>query len=297
MESLPNPVQHSQDGWTLRKLPYFNISHIRQLIQQSGPLYSYRPGGLVDRQEGGAEEGRQYDVDPGENWEDESNIRFPSIEQLVRGGGEATERAAEDAGDSGSASGLSGDSLAFTLVYVSVFTVTMLYVGVRLARRWRARQTRARSDAPPSPALPPCGHPQCARPALLPYTGLGAAWIPELLSLQSGQPAPSPAPHSTAVCRGRCSECRALARPPPSYTKLFYDEQPPAYQDTIVIKEDHNDGDKQEGRDLDEEITCSDSCVVVMEIPETGESHEINLQGEEETQSASGSDDSVDTNA
>ena len=48
----------------------------------------------MDRQEGGAEEGRQYDVDPGENWEDESNIRFPSIEQLVRGGGEATERAA-----------------------------------------------------------------------------------------------------------------------------------------------------------------------------------------------------------
>merc|ERR1719436_2151057 len=114
----------------------------------------------------------------------------------------------------------------------------MIYVGVRLAKRWKARQTRARSDATPSPA------------------------------------------------------------PPPSYTKLFYDEQPPAYQDTIVIKENQNDGEKQEGREnLDEEDTCSDSCMVDMEIPETGDSHERNLQGEDETQSASGSDESVDSNA
>ena len=33
MESLTTTVRHSQDGWTLTKLPYFNISHIRQLIQ------------------------------------------------------------------------------------------------------------------------------------------------------------------------------------------------------------------------------------------------------------------------
>ena len=42
--------------------------------------------------------------------------------------------------------------------------------------------------------------------------------------------------HNTAVCRGRCDACRALQQPPPSYTKLFLDDQPPAYADSIVIK-------------------------------------------------------------
>ena len=45
-----------------------------------------------------------------------------------------------DSDSSGVYSGLSGDSLAFTLVYVSVFTITLFYVGVRLARRWRRKQ-------------------------------------------------------------------------------------------------------------------------------------------------------------
>ena len=86
------------------------------------------------------------------------------------------------------------------------------------------------------PALPPCGHAQCARAAMLPYTGLAAAWIPELL-LQGPQPQPT---HNTAVCRGRCQACRDLARPPPSYTKLFLEDQPPAYHDSIVLKDGDN---------------------------------------------------------
>ena len=39
--------------------------------------------------------------------------------------------------------GLSGDSLAFTLVHVSVFTLTLLYVGIRLARRWQKKNCPA----------------------------------------------------------------------------------------------------------------------------------------------------------
>ena len=129
-----------------------------------------------------------------------------------------------------------------------MFTLTLVYVGVRLVRRWRTKQQLTAAAAAAAalsggeterrgggggevPVLPPCGHAQCARAALLPYTGLAAAWIPELL-LQGPQPT-----HNTAVCRGRCQACRDLARPPPSYTKLFLEDQPPAYHDSIVLKD------------------------------------------------------------
>ena len=177
-----------------------------------------------------------------------------------------------DSDSSGVYSGLSGDSLAFTLVYVSVFTITLFYVGVRLARRWRRKQQisaaavaatassgererereRGRSvltsgvageEAVPSLVVPPCGHPQCARAAMLPYTGLPAAFLPHLLAVR-----PQPT-HNTAVCRGRCDACRDLARPPPSYTKLFLEDQPPAYHDSIVLKEGDNNCSALQPRD------------------------------------------------
>ena len=78
--------------------------------------------------------------------------------------------------------------------------------------------------------LPPCGHAMCARAArgapLLPYT-----WV-NVHSMQH------PAAHSTAACRGRCAACRSLAQPPPSYSKLYEEEAPPQYNDSLVIKED-----------------------------------------------------------
>merc|ERR1719154_501391 len=133
--------------------------------------------------------------------------------------------------------GLSGDSLAFTLVYVSVFTLTLLYVGIRLARRWRKKHRQSAPAAPQASTtegpsdepLPPCGHAMCTRAArgaapLLPYT-----WV-NIHSLQQ------PRVHNTAVCRGRFDACRSLHQPPPSHSKLFEDEQPPQYSDSLVIK-------------------------------------------------------------
>ena len=77
--------------------------------------------------------------------------------------------------------------------------------------------------------VPPCGHPQCARAAAA--RGAAAAsflpgytWIPAAV-------------HNTASCRGRCAACRQLAQPPPSYSKLFLDDQPPEYHDSLVIKD------------------------------------------------------------
>ena len=154
-----------------------------------------------------------------------------------------------------------------------MFTLTLVYVGVRLVRRWRTKQQLTAAAAAASgesvsvlcddvelggdsllvaeergggegggggsvPVLPPCGHAQCARAALLPYTGLAAtAWLPELL-LQGPQQT-----HNTAVCRGRCQACRDLARPPPSYTKLFLEDQPPEYDDSLVIKTEAGPGE------------------------------------------------------
>jgi len=220
----------------MRMPQIFNVSQIRKMMAGT-PIYGYRPGGGASRD--------YHDIDIEENMEDESNIIFsPSLDEMI-----GQKKINSDSDSTSSVySGLTGDSLAFTLVYVSVFTITLVYIGVRLARRWRRKQqlsaaaasvaaTASSGDDPVEHlVLPPCGHAQCARAAILPYTGLPAAWVPELLTLRAPQPT-----HNTAVCRGRCSACRDLARPPPSYTKLFLEDQPPAYHDSIVLKgEDNN---------------------------------------------------------
>merc|ERR1719219_2025192 len=141
------------------------------------PIYGYRQGG-------GSRD--YHDIDIEENREDESNIIFsPSLDEMM--GQNNVNSPNSDSSSSGVYSGLSGDSLAFTLVYVSVFTLTLVYVGVRLVRRWRTKQQLTAAAAAASeergegggggsvPVLPPCGHAQCARAALLPYTGLAAA--------------------------------------------------------------------------------------------------------------------------
>ena len=224
----------SSASWMMRMPQIFNVSQFRQMMAGT-PIYGYRHGGVS----------RDYhDIDIEENREDESNIIFsPSLDEMMSQTNVNSPNS--DSSSSGVYSGLSGDSLAFTLVYVSVFTLTLVYVGVRLVRRWRTKQQLSaaaaaaaaalspeeREERGPGPVLPPCGHAQCARAALLPYTGLAQAWIPEML-LQGPPPT-----HNTAVCRGRCQACRDLARPPPSYTKLFLEDQPPAYHDSIVLKE------------------------------------------------------------
>merc|ERR1719244_1441204 len=186
---------------------------------------------------------------------------FPTIDDLLRGGQSQvnvpnTSDTIDQADSNNIYTGLTGDSLAFTLVYVSVFTLTLFYVGVRLGRRWRKKQqavqhatlsnitTDESSDHQPS--LPPCGHPQCARvvrtTTLLPYT-----WMPAVQPI-----------HNTAVCRGRCDSCRQLQQPPPSYTKLFLDDQPPAYTDSIVIK-----SETVENRELSTEIASENGLEIV----------------------------------
>jgi len=236
----------SQDSWMVR-MPVFNVSQIREFIKHGTPIY-----GLPRRQYYPSEDAavtRDYhDIDISENMEDESSVKFPTIDDLLRGGqSQVNVPNSLDSSQSDTNSiytGLTGDSLAFTLVYVSVFTLTLMYVGVRLARRWRKKQQAAAAEqarnntvsgeTAPSPApLPPCGHAQCARAArsgtMLPY-----AWLPAVAAV-----------HSTAACRGRCAACRSLGQPPPSYSKLFLDEQPPAYNDSLVIKnkEDQENSD------------------------------------------------------
>lgn len=219
-----NPTTNS---WLVR-MPFLNVSHIRELMAQGTPIY-----GLPQRKNYSPDD-FQYIPERKET----ENERFPSISDILNGHTNLNVPNVNnvDDQDAGFYVGLSGDSLAFTLVYVSVFTLTLLYVGVRLARRWRKKQRIVQhatlsnisidesSSIQPSSSLPPCGHPQCARAVrstnFLPYT-----WLPAV------QPV-----HNTAVCRGRCEACRQLQQPPPSYTKLFLDDQPPAYADSIVIK-------------------------------------------------------------
>jgi len=151
---------------------------------------------------------------------------------------------------------LSSDSLAFTLVYCSVFMVTLLYIGFRLARKWR-RSGRGRAEEQHDTRHVhnhsglTCNHAVChqaaaasintsggntaaAFPHVLPYTGLGALWIPEIMSMETGIPVHSV--HSRGQCSAGCDSCQRLAQPPPSYTKLFLEEQPPTYSDAVVLE-------------------------------------------------------------
>merc|ERR1719357_713842 len=63
--------------------------------------------------------------------------------------------------------------------------------------------------------------------------------------------------HNTAVCRGRCGPCRALALPPPSYSKLFLEEQPPAYDDSVVIKDDDDVANVESVNIIQEANSCT----------------------------------------
>ena len=141
----------------ISRMPFFNVSKIRELMRQGSPIYSYhRPSHAYQPHYEVARGGLDYhDIDPEENMEDESQIemRLPTINQklnafiqdikadtesdFISSVGASTENS------SNLYTGLSGDSLAFTLVYVSVFTLTLLYVGIRLARRWRKKHRQA----------------------------------------------------------------------------------------------------------------------------------------------------------
>lgn len=154
-------MNFTENSWMISRMPFFNVSKIRELMRQGSPIYSYhRPSHTYTPHYELARGGLDYhDIDPEENMEDESQIemRLPTINQKlnafiqdikadtesefitsVGGGASSAENSANNP-----YTGLSGDSLAFTLVYVSVFTLTLLYVGIRLARRWRKKHRQA----------------------------------------------------------------------------------------------------------------------------------------------------------
>ena len=140
----------SNDHWMIN---YFNVSQIRELMAGAGPgpIYGFPRHRHAHH--------HYHDMEPAENSEDEAAAigRFPAIDQLLRevprvNAVAAPPETSTPAVPAGGYSGLSGDSLAFTLVYVSVFTVTLLYVGLRLARRWRKKQQQVATQALQAPA-------------------------------------------------------------------------------------------------------------------------------------------------
>lgn len=169
--------------------------------------------------------------------------------------------------ESEESSGLSSDSLAFTITYCSVFTITLLYVAVKLVKRWKMRSS---SRLPTTrQQMPWCGHAHCSQvhqssvrvaQPYLPYAGIGSAWIPNsMVRLAPAPPLPLPV-HATATCNDGCDGCRRLAQPPPSYTKLFLEEQPPSYGDAVQGEEA---GEVSEDRVEDSEERVENSDVVI----------------------------------
>ena len=124
----------------------------------------------------------------------------------------------------------------------------------------------------------------CARVArggapLLPYT-----WV-NIHSLQQ------PRVHNTAVCRGRCDACRSLQQPPPSYSKLFEEEQPPQYSDSLVIKSEvilHQEAAPEYSDDIvirmEEEASTDSNSDVIINMENYEEEEEL-AKNEEHTTS------------
>ena len=136
---------------------------------------------------------------------------------------------------------MSNDSLTFFLVYCSIFTLTILYIGVKLSKNWRKRrlllETLAEEDPPVQGR---CNHAICRQAQevnhLLPYTSFGAMLLPGLMNIETGRPGSVAGPlHNTISCNNSCENCQKLSLPPPSYTKLFLDETPPSYTDAVTM--------------------------------------------------------------
>ena len=149
-------MNFTENSWMISRMPFFNVSKIRELMRQGSPIYSYhRPSHSYQPHYEVARGLDYHDIDPEENREDESQIemRLPTINQklnaFIQDIKADTESEFISVGSSAAENsnnpytGLSGDSLAFTLVYVSVFTLTLLYVGIRLARRWRKKHRQS----------------------------------------------------------------------------------------------------------------------------------------------------------
>jgi len=240
----------------------------------------------------------EYNLDLAENIEDESllpdlplpfypsrNFDYGRTRTDFTSGGPFTKSPdREDDEDSG---GLSSDSLAFTITYCSVFTITLVYVAVKLIKRWRVRSVG--NIHAQTQQIAWCGHAHCSQVhhsgdslphPYLPYSGLGSGFLPSMIRL----PHPLPLPvHATAHCNDGCDSCRRLAQPPPSYTKLFLEELPPSYGDAVAKEEDvdvleevvvtvEESGEGVEDSvSVDSEVVdSSDNVVVVIQDDESG---------------------------
>ena len=137
---------------------------------------------------------------------------------------------------------MSNDSLTFFLVYCSIFTLTILYIGVKLSKNWRKRRLLLETLAEEDPPVQgPCNHAICRQAQevnhLLPYTRFGAMLLPGLINIETGRPGSIAGPlHNTISCNNSCENCQKLSLPPPSYTKLFLDETPPSYTDAVSME-------------------------------------------------------------
>merc|ERR1719319_1553302 len=111
----------------------------------------------------------EYNLDLEENIEDESllpelpNIPTPGLwypRKFGYDGRVPTDRPTETE-ESEESTGLSSDSLAFTITYCSVFTITLLYVAVKLVKRWKMRSISRVPTA--KQQMPWCGHAHCSQ--------------------------------------------------------------------------------------------------------------------------------------
>jgi len=206
---------------------------------------------------------------PEENMEDEtSDTAFGQVPELkergMTGFGSPAQIGAADLANMLTTEkpvSLSSDSLAFTLVYCSVFTVTILYIGYKLSKRWRKdrlRQEHGGEEMNSSAESPVrrCNHAVCQqaheRNGILPYSGLGAMWIPEMRTVE-GPGGGGLAVHHSGHCNNSCENCIKLSQPPPSYAKLFLDENPPTYSDALTMETDVDahrfNGHQNDGQD------------------------------------------------
>jgi len=196
---------------------------------------------------------------------------------------------------------LSSDSIAFTLIYCSVFLVTLVYIMFKVTLRWRRQQRvdaeslsryggNSLSLSHTGNSL--CSHAACQRSRILPYSGLGAIWIPEIVNLHTSLVEPvqqqqQQPVHNTSLCNNSCDSCRSLTVPPPSYTKLFLEDCPPSYTDDLVLKNEFAENtmgipDEQDSLagptvEMNEDVS-SKNANASLAMPETEQLSVINVE-------------------
>lgn len=137
--------------------------------------------------------------------------------------------------------------LSMTIPFMAIFVLSLICAVCQKVMLYRKRSALMKAMAKYPPARAPCNwctsttcdH-QSTVSSLLPYASLASVWVSEMT--QQNRQRQRPAVHTNQQCNNSCENCKQLQQPPPSYTNLFPDENPPSYSESVGLPEKEGAG-------------------------------------------------------